>query len=249
MISGSDLWCARRARSSPRQAAPARRADRGGRTACPRVAGSGVAPSECAVRVCRCNSHHLIGQLRAEYLPTRFGSAAYVRVTAADTCAAYAEALNLPTSTGTLLVALMNAASVPGILVLGHLSDRAPLRFVVLLSALGSALACLLLWGFATQLGVLVAFALAFGFLGLSFSGVWAALITVVASAPPHPRELPVCVLTRRQRTTRICRRRSFRSLRLRAVLETSYPVRSRPRCSRRTGWAARSWAMGWRTM
>jgi hypothetical protein len=248
MMSGGDLRCARRARASPRQTAPARRADRGGRTACPRVAGSSVAPSECAVRVCRCNPHHLAGQLRAQYLPTRFVSAAYVRLTAADTCAAYAEALNLPTSTGTLLVALMNAASVPGILVLGHLSDRAPLRFVVLLSALGSALACLLLWGFATQLGVLVAFALAFGFLGLSFSGVWAALITVVASAP-SPQRLPVCVLTRRQRTTRICRRRSSRCLRLRAVLATSCPVRSRPRCSRRTGWAARSWVMGWRTM
>jgi MFS family permease len=77
----------------------------------------------------------------------------------------------------------MNAASVPGILVFGHLSDRIPLRGVVLLSALGSATACLLLWGFATQLSVLITFAIAFGFLGQSFSGVWSALITVVASA------------------------------------------------------------------
>jgi MFS family permease len=65
------------------------------------------------------------------------------------------------------LIRNLLAASVPGILLLGHLSDRVPLRIVILLSCLGSALACLLLWGFATSVVVLVVFAVTFGFLGL----------------------------------------------------------------------------------
>jgi MFS family permease len=143
-----------------------------------------MASAERALRFCRRNSAHIAGQLCSKHLSTWWvryfvhaGHTAYLPYSEA-----YVEALHLPASTGTWLIALMNAASVPGILVLGHLSDRAPLRAVVLLSALGSALACLLLWGFATRIDVLVVFALVFGFLGLSFSGVWAALITVIAS-------------------------------------------------------------------
>lgn len=59
------------------------------------------------------------------------------------------------------------AASVPGLLFFGWLSDRWPLRAVITLSCLGSALACLLLWGFATSIEMLVVFVIAFGALGL----------------------------------------------------------------------------------
>lgn len=70
----------------------------------------------------------------------------------------------------------------PGLLLLGYLADRWPLRLVITLSCLGSALACLFLWGFATNTGVLIAFAVIFGLLGCSFSAIWAKLIGVIAS-------------------------------------------------------------------
>ncbi|KAL8287384.1 hypothetical protein RQP46_003836 [Phenoliferia psychrophenolica] len=77
-------------------------------------------------------------------------------------------------------------ASVPGLLLLGWLSDRWPLRVVITLSCLGSALACLFVWGFATDLAVLSIFVVAFGALGLSFSALWTRLITVIAALPGH---------------------------------------------------------------
>jgi MFS family permease len=79
------------------------------------------------------------------------------------------------------------AASVPGLLLLGYLTDRWPLRSVITLSCLGSALACLFLWGFATNSGVLIAFAIVFGLLGPSFSAIWAKLIGVIASKSSGP--------------------------------------------------------------
>lgn len=74
------------------------------------------------------------------------------------------------------------AASVPGLLLLGYLTDHWPLRLVITLSCLGSAAACLLLWGFSTNAGVLIAFVVIFGLLGPSFSAIWAKLIGIVAS-------------------------------------------------------------------
>lgn len=97
------------------------------------------------------------------------------------------------------------AASVPGILLLGHLSDKISLRLVILLSCFGSAVTCLILWGFATKVSVLVLFAIAFGFLGLSFSGVWAALITVIASKRSSLLLSSHIYESRSQRMTHIC--------------------------------------------
>jgi MFS family permease len=73
------------------------------------------------------------------------------------------------------------AASIPGLLLLGYLSDKTSLRLVISLSCFGTALSCLLLWGFATNTGVLLAFVIMFGLLGLSFSALWTKLITVIA--------------------------------------------------------------------
>lgn len=62
------------------------------------------------------------------------------------------------------------ASSVPGLLLLGWLSDRWPLRIVISLSSFGSALACLFIWGFATNVGALAAFVIVFGALGLRYA-------------------------------------------------------------------------------
>lgn len=52
--------------------------------------------------------------------------------------------------------------------------DRMPVRAVIAFTCFGSALACMLLWGFAgTSSAMLVLFVIFFGLLGLSFSACW----------------------------------------------------------------------------
>ncbi|WVQ83811.1 hypothetical protein IAT38_005955 [Cryptococcus sp. DSM 104549] len=97
----------------------------------------------------------------------------------------YADDLKFTRPSGTGLISLMNAASVPGNALLGYLSDRYPVRGVILFSCLGSALSCAFLWGFGTNEGMLVAFALVFGLLGLSFSSVWSNMIGIIAKDDP----------------------------------------------------------------
>ncbi|KAJ9098597.1 hypothetical protein QFC21_004243 [Naganishia friedmannii] len=75
---------------------------------------------------------------------------------------------------------------IPSLLLLGYLTDHWPLRMVISLSCLGSAAACLLLWGFSTNTGVLIAFVVIFGLLGPSFSAVWAKLIGIIAKDDPN---------------------------------------------------------------
>lgn len=69
---------------------------------------------------------------------------------------------------GTLIISILNLASVPGLLLVGWLSDRLPLKSMILVTCLGSALSCIFLWGFATNFAMLAVFAVVFGFLGLS---------------------------------------------------------------------------------
>lgn len=51
----------------------------------------------------------------------------------------------------------------PGLLLLGWLTDRIPLRIVILVSCLGAALSSAFLWGFAESNAMLVAFSVTFG--------------------------------------------------------------------------------------
>lgn len=97
---------------------------------------------------------------------------------------------------GPTLIALMNGelsriehfvktdlpvASVPGNALLGFLSDRWPLRAVIIISCGGTALTCFFLWGFATSIAPLVLFVLGFGLLGLSFTTLWTRMISAIA--------------------------------------------------------------------
>jgi predicted MFS family arabinose efflux permease len=72
---------------------------------------------------------------------------------------------------------------VPGNAIIGYLSDRYPIRSVIALNCLGTALACFFLWGFGTTAAALVAFVLIFGVLGLGFVSVWTRMISMIASA------------------------------------------------------------------
>jgi len=93
----------------------------------------------------------------------------------------FSTALGYSSSKGTLVVAMMNASSVAGLLILGYLSDRWPARVLIGVSCFGAALACLFLWGFATQLSMLLVFAGVFGFFGLGFTALWTKMITIVS--------------------------------------------------------------------
>lgn len=93
---------------------------------------------------------------------------------------AYASSLKLTHPSGTGLIAILNAASVPGNTLLGYLSDHMPVRTVIVISCVGSGLSCAFLWGFGSTDGVLILFALIFGLLGPSFSAIWTQMIGLI---------------------------------------------------------------------
>ncbi|WVQ75331.1 hypothetical protein IAR50_004948 [Cryptococcus sp. DSM 104548] len=99
---------------------------------------------------------------------------------------AFADDLSLTNPSGTALISILNAASIPGTTLLGSLSDHLPIGIVISISCIGSALACAFLWGFGTTGGgVLVAFAILFGLLGPSFAALWTGMIGVIAKDNP----------------------------------------------------------------
>ncbi|KAG9082244.1 hypothetical protein FS749_007009 [Ceratobasidium sp. UAMH 11750] len=98
----------------------------------------------------------------------------------------FASDMNLSVTSGTLIVSLMNASAVPGSVVIGFASDRYDLRGVMLASMLGSSLSVLVLWGLASNLALLLVFALMYGFLAGGFSSLWPKFASTVAKDDPH---------------------------------------------------------------
>ncbi|TXT10543.1 hypothetical protein VHUM_02048 [Vanrija humicola] len=92
----------------------------------------------------------------------------------------YATATHATRPDGTTLVAIMNGITVPGFLLNGHLSDRLPARVVICTSCLLATMSCLLLWGYGTSAGPLVAFAIVWGITAGSTSGIWSKMVTVI---------------------------------------------------------------------
>lgn len=88
--------------------------------------------------------------------------------------------LSLPPTLTTLLLSLLNTTSIPGGILLGALSDRSGPIPTILISSLGSAAAVFFLWGFASRLDVLVAFALVYGFFAGGFSSTWSGVVKEV---------------------------------------------------------------------
>ncbi|KAL5631395.1 hypothetical protein ACGC1H_007046 [Rhizoctonia solani] len=93
----------------------------------------------------------------------------------------FASDMNLSVTSGTLVVSLMNAAAVLGSIAIGFASDKYDLRVVMITSMLGSSLAVLLLWGLASNIGMLIAFALVYGFLAGGFSALWTKFASTLA--------------------------------------------------------------------
>ncbi|WWC88807.1 uncharacterized protein L201_003720 [Kwoniella dendrophila CBS 6074] len=97
----------------------------------------------------------------------------------------YADDLGLHNPNGVALVAILNASTGFGNGLLGYLTDKISLRSTILISCVGSALACAFLWGFGKNPGILVTFAIVFGLLGPSFSACWSKIIHLVSRDDP----------------------------------------------------------------
>ncbi|KAK4935188.1 hypothetical protein LTR10_023719 [Elasticomyces elasticus] len=77
---------------------------------------------------------------------------------------------------GSLLVSLVNVASVPGVVFLSSISDSVSVYSMVLISSLGSTLAVFLLWGLSSSSDrLIITFALCYGFFAGSFTATFAA--------------------------------------------------------------------------
>jgi MFS family permease len=92
----------------------------------------------------------------------------------------YARSIGLSPSMGTLLVALVNAASVPSTIILGMLIDRFHVTTVILLSTVGAVVSVFLFWGFSDALPLLIVFSVLYGFFAGGFVSTNAGVIKAV---------------------------------------------------------------------
>ncbi|KZV88698.1 MFS general substrate transporter [Exidia glandulosa HHB12029] len=98
----------------------------------------------------------------------------------------FASDMHLSGLSGVLVIALLNGASVPGRIFMGYCSDHYDLRIPMLLTSVAPALGVLFLWGFTSNLALLVVFAVYHGFLGGGFSSMWPRFVSSVAKDDPH---------------------------------------------------------------
>lgn len=85
----------------------------------------------------------------------------------------YAADLHLPAIQSTILLSLLNLASVFGQIGIGFFSDKFDVYNVAFVSTSVSALAVYLLWGMSKTFGMLLAFALVYGVFAGGYSVLW----------------------------------------------------------------------------
>jgi MFS family permease len=92
----------------------------------------------------------------------------------------FARSLGLSSSMGTLLIALVNAASALSTIIVGMLIDRFHVTTVILLSTVGVTVSVFLFWGFSDALPLLVVFSILYGFFAGGFVSTNAGVIKKV---------------------------------------------------------------------
>ena len=92
----------------------------------------------------------------------------------------YAQSLGLSSVSGTLIVTLINTASIFGVIVLGSLIDKLHVTTVIFISTVGATTSVLLCWGLATSLPTLCIFSLLYGLFAGGFSTTWTGIIKEV---------------------------------------------------------------------
>ena len=94
--------------------------------------------------------------------------------------------LGYSTTMATLTVVLFNVASVVGCVILGAMIDKYDVTICIALSALGPALSVWVLWGTATNLGIIFTFCIAYGLFAGSFSATWPGIMRKVQGTWPN---------------------------------------------------------------
>jgi MFS family permease len=97
----------------------------------------------------------------------------------------YARTINLSPLESSLLVSLLNTASVPGIVLLSALSDRTNVTNVIFISALGSTLSVFCFWGLASSMPLLAIFTIFYGFFAGGFTATYAGMFMELRRAAP----------------------------------------------------------------
>ncbi|WOO79885.1 MFS transporter asaE [Vanrija pseudolonga] len=97
----------------------------------------------------------------------------------------FAATVNATRPGGAAILSILNAVTVPGLMITGHISDRVPVRWILPLWCSVAAAGCLLLWGFGTSSGPLVAFSIVWGMSGASVAGTYGKMVTIMADGDP----------------------------------------------------------------
>ncbi|KAK1500497.1 hypothetical protein CTAM01_06432 [Colletotrichum tamarilloi] len=93
--------------------------------------------------------------------------------------------LHVSTTVATTLLVLINVTSIPGGIVMGSLGDHLRVTTVILISAIGSALAVFLFWGFSSQTALLAVFSITYGFFAGGFSSTWSGVLSELKAESP----------------------------------------------------------------
>jgi MFS family permease len=93
--------------------------------------------------------------------------------------------VGVSTTISTLILALVNATSIPGGIFIGSLGDHFSVTTTILISALGSAIAVFAFWGFGQHLALLTIFSLTYGFFAGGFSSTWSGVLTELKEQSP----------------------------------------------------------------
>ncbi|KIM99724.1 hypothetical protein OIDMADRAFT_165885 [Oidiodendron maius Zn] len=105
----------------------------------------------------------------------------------------YLSSLNYSPFVSSLLLSALNAACVPGVILLSSLCDKTHVSNIILISTLGSTISVLLFWGLSTSLPLIAIFAVTYGF----FAGGFTATIvgTVKSLKEIAPRSEPGSII------------------------------------------------------
>nr|XP_018263718.1 uncharacterized protein I303_03590 [Kwoniella dejecticola CBS 10117]OBR85876.1 hypothetical protein I303_03590 [Kwoniella dejecticola CBS 10117] len=98
----------------------------------------------------------------------------------------YATALSLSPTIGTIAIALMNTARVPGQVFLGYLADKLGARKLIISMALASGISVFAGWGAAKDSGGLIGFSIAFGIFAGSYTALLSSFTKVLNHDDPH---------------------------------------------------------------
>lgn len=112
------------------------------------------------------------------YLPSKQAMTCIRTLT--DPLPAYASFIGLTSRDSTLVVSVLNCASVVGTILIGSLTDHLHITTVLLISALGSTIAAFVLWGFAMTKAMLYVFALAYGIFAGGYAATWTGCVVEV---------------------------------------------------------------------